>query len=148
MRGITVPHGIHLRAVRYCRLVQQEVQPESILFLHLRTLIILHVITGTRGAIVVPLGSLLLFALISKNIKLMSAAAVGGICIYVFFAFTYVGESNYMIRRMRTAFRPNKDASYLVRKQNQKKLAEYLRNKPFGEGLGWAVWKPGDLATG
>ena len=28
-----------------------------------------------------------------------------------------------MIRRMRTAFRPNKDASYLVRKQNQKKLA-------------------------
>lgn len=93
-------------------------------------------ITGTRGAIVVPLGSLLLFALISKNIKLMSAAAVGGICIYVFFAFTYVGESNYMIRRMRTAFRPNKDASYLVRKQNQKKLAEYLRNKPFGEGLG------------
>ena len=33
-------------------------------------------ITGTRGAIVVPLGSLLLFALISKNIKLMSAAAV------------------------------------------------------------------------
>ena len=93
-------------------------------------------ITGTRGAIVVPLGSLLLFALISKNIKLMSAAAVGGICIYVFFAFTYVGESNYMIRRMRTAFRPNKDASYLVRKQNQKKLAEYLRNRPFGEGLG------------
>ena len=83
-----------------------------------------------------PLGSLLLFALISKNIKLMSAAAVGGICIYVFFAFTYVGESNYMIRRMRTAFRPNKDASYLVRKQNQKKLAEYLRNRPFGEGLG------------
>ena len=41
-----------------------------------------------------------------------------------------------MIRRMRTAFRPNKDASYLVRKQNRQKLAEYLRDKPFGEGLG------------
>jgi len=37
---------------------------------------------------------------------------------------------------MRTAFRPSKDASYLVRKQNQQKLAEYLRYKPFGEGLG------------
>ena len=93
-------------------------------------------ITGTRGAIVVPLGSLLLFALISKNIKLMSAATVAGICIYVFFAFTYIGESNYMIRRMRTAFRPNKDASFLVRKQNQQRLAEYLRYRPFGEGLG------------
>ena len=78
----------------------------------------------------------------------MSAAAVGGICIYVFFAFTYVGESNYMIRRMRTAFRPNKDASYLVRKQNQKKLAEYLRNRPFGEGLGLGGVEAGDSEAG
>lgn len=93
-------------------------------------------ITGTRGAIVVPLGGLLLFALISKNIKLMSITTIVGVCIYVFFAFTYVGESNYMIRRMRTAFRPNKDASYLVRKRNQQRLAEYLKYKPFGEGLG------------
>ena len=53
-----------------------------------------------------------------------------------------------MIRRMRTAFRPNKDASYLVRKQNQKKLAEYLRNKPFGEGSAWAGVEAGDSATG
>ena len=36
-------HGIYLRAVRYCRLVLQEVQPESILLFHLRTLIILDV---------------------------------------------------------------------------------------------------------
>lgn len=129
-------HGIHLRAVRYYRLVQQEVQPESILFLHLRTLIILHVHYRYPRSYRSTPGQSAAFALISKNIKLMSAAAVGGICIYVFFAFTYVGESNYMIRRMRTAFRPNKDASYLVRKQNQKKLAEYLRNRPFGEGLG------------
>lgn len=105
-------------------------------------------ITGTRGAIVVPLGSLLLFALISKNIKLMSAAAVGGICIYVFFAFTYVGESNYMIRRMRTAFRPNKDASYLVRKQNQKSWRSISETNRSARGSAWAVWKPGDSATG
>ena len=37
---------------------------------------------------------------------------------------------------MRTAFRPTEDASYIVRKENQKKLAEYLKYKPFGEGLG------------
>ena len=85
--------------------------------------------TGTRGAIVVPLGGLLLFALISKNIRLMSAATVGGICIYVFFAFTYAGESNYMIRRMRTAFRPNKDASYLVRKQNRRRGSPEIRQQ-------------------
>lgn len=58
------------------------------------------------------------------------------IVFYVFFAHTYIGESNTSIRRMRTAFRPTEDASYIVRKENQKKLAEYLKYKPFGEGLG------------
>lgn len=96
----------------------------------------------------VPLGGLLLFALISKNIRLMSAATVGGICIYIFFAFTYAGESNYMIRRMRTAFRPNKDASYLVRKQNRQKLAEIPSGtSPSAKVSAWAAWKPGDSAT-
>ena len=56
--------------------------------------------------------------------------------IYIFFAFTTIGESNSSIRRMRTAFNPTKDASYIVRKENQKKLATYLKYKPFGEGLG------------
>jgi hypothetical protein len=37
---------------------------------------------------------------------------------------------------MRTAFHPEEDASYNVRKQNQEKLAAYLKNKPMGEGLG------------
>lgn len=41
-----------------------------------------------------------------------------------------------MIRRMRTTFRPTQDASFNVRKENQKKLALYLKDKPFGEGLG------------
>ena len=38
-----LPQITHLRAVRYCRFVLQEVQPESILLFHLRTLIILDV---------------------------------------------------------------------------------------------------------
>lgn len=92
--------------------------------------------SGTRGAMFVPLGGVLLFTLISKNIKLMCLSGIFGICIYVFFAFTYIGDSNPMISRMRTSFRPNKDASYLVRKRNQQTLAVYLKNKPFGEGLG------------
>lgn len=37
---------------------------------------------------------------------------------------------------MRTAFRPTDDPSYIVRQENRKKLAEYLKYKPFGEGLG------------
>lgn len=93
-------------------------------------------ISGTRGALFVPIGGIILLTFLSKNIKLMGATVFFGLFFYVFFAHTYIGESNTSIRRMRTAFRPTEDASYIVRKENQKKLAEYLKYKPFGEGLG------------
>ena len=93
-------------------------------------------ISGTRGALFVPIGGIILLTFLSKNIKLMGATVFFGLFFYVFFAHTYIGESNTSIRRMRTAFRPTEDASYIVRKENQKRLAEYLKYKPFGEGLG------------
>jgi len=93
-------------------------------------------LSGTRGAMAVPLGGLLLFCLMSKNSKLMVITAFTGIFIYVFFAQTNIGQSNAMIRRMRTTFRPTEDASFNVRIENQKKLAIYLKDRPFGEGLG------------
>lgn len=94
--------------------------------------------SGTRGAMMVPLSGLLLFCLIIKNIKLTLTGGILGILIYAFFAFTYIGEGNQFIRRMRTAFRPTEDASFNVRMENQKLIGEYLKDKPFGEGIGLA----------
>lgn len=93
-------------------------------------------ISGTRGAMFVPIGGIILFTFLSKNLKLMGTTVVLGLFLYIFFAFTYIGEGNPSIKRMRSAFRPTEDPSYLVRKENQKKLAVYLKHKPFGEGLG------------
>lgn len=93
-------------------------------------------LSGTRGAMAVPLGGLVLFGLISKKANLVIATGILGIIIYVFFAHTYIGQGNPMIRRMRTAFTPTEDASFNVRAENKKKLAVYLRKRPFGEGLG------------
>lgn len=93
-------------------------------------------LSGTRGAVVVPLGGIALYTILKKNV---SAAIIGGLTlsiIYSFFAFTYIGQSNDLIRRMRTAFRPSEDPSYIVRTENKKKLGAHLKNKPFGEGLG------------
>ncbi len=93
-------------------------------------------LSGTRGAMIVPLGGLVLYIIINKNYK---AVLLGGfllVLIYVFFAYTYIGQSNAMIRRMRTSFQPTEDASFNVRRENQKRLAEYLKYKPIGEGLG------------
>lgn len=94
--------------------------------------------SGTRGAMIVPLGGLVLFCLMNKKLKFTIVSAIIGIGIYVFFAFTYIGESNAMISRMRTSFRPTEDASFNVRIENQKKIAEYMKNRPFGEGIGLA----------
>lgn len=93
-------------------------------------------LSGTRGAMIVPIAGLALYTLISKQTKMVIGGASLLLLIYVFFAFTTIGESNSSIRRMRTAFNPSKDASYIVRKENQRKLASYLKHKPFGEGLG------------
>lgn len=92
--------------------------------------------SGTRGAIVVPLGGLFLFAIISKQTTTIIGSACILLFIYIFFAFTFIGQSNSTIQRMRTAFRPTEDASFNVRIENQKKLASYLQYRPFGEGLG------------
>lgn len=93
-------------------------------------------LSGTRGAMIVPVGGLALYIIISKNAKAIISGSATLLLIYMFFAFTTIGQSNTLIRRMRTAFTPTEDASFNVRRENQKKLAEYLKNKPFGEGLG------------
>lgn len=93
-------------------------------------------LSGTRGAMIVPLGGLALYTIISKNVKSMVIGSITLMLIYIFFAFTMIGQGNAQIRRMRTAFRPSEDASFNVRKENQKVLADHLKDKPFGEGLG------------
>jgi hypothetical protein len=95
-------------------------------------------VSGTRGAIFVPLGGGLLYILLNKNFKAFFIGLVLFAGIYLFFRYTYIGNSNYQIYRMRSAFRPEDDASYMVRIQNQKLFTEYLKTRPFGVGVGHA----------
>jgi hypothetical protein len=57
--------------------------------------------------------------------------------LFVFFKYTWIGQDNQYIRRMRTAFDLN-DASLQVRLENQQRLSVYLADKPFGGGIGHA----------
>lgn len=91
--------------------------------------------SGTRGAIAVPLAGLLLLIVLSKNVKTIIITFSVLTFIYFFFTATNIGQGNSYIRRMRTAFNPN-EPSLVVRKENQKILAKYLKDKPYGEGLG------------
>lgn len=94
-------------------------------------------ISGTRGAIAVPIMGFALYILLKKNMKVLILGALMGISVFVFFKYTTIGSSNYTINRMRTAFDPN-DASLQVRLENQRKLKSYMASRPFGGGIGSA----------
>ena len=93
-------------------------------------------LSGTRSAMAIPLGGICAYFILSKNVKAMLVSGGLLMVIYVFFAFTYIGHGNVMIRRMRSTFRPTEDASFNVRTENQSKFAKHLKNRWFGEGLG------------
>lgn len=91
--------------------------------------------SGTRGAIVIPMAGLALYCLLCKNLKVMIISITTGALLFAFFAFTDIGDGNSVIRRMRTAFRPTEDGSFNVRVENRKLIADYLENHPWGTGL-------------
>jgi O-antigen ligase len=95
--------------------------------------------SGTRGAMIVPMGGLALYCLISKNVKITVTSALTVMVMYVFFAFTTIGDENAVIHRMRTAFRPSEDASMTARFMNQEAIAAYLQTHPLGAGLGKGI---------
>ena len=94
-------------------------------------------ISGTRGAISVPLGGFLLYFVLRKNWYVMISGFVLLAVVYIFFKYTLIGQDNQQIRRMRSAFDPN-DPSLQVRLANQRKLSTYLASRPFGGGIGHA----------
>ncbi|PKP45318.1 MAG: O-antigen ligase domain-containing protein [Bacteroidetes bacterium HGW-Bacteroidetes-11] len=93
------------------------------------------VLSGTRGALSIPLAGFMAFFILRKNLKVMIAGFFLLIIVFIFFKYTTIGQGNDQIRRMRTAFDPN-DASLRVRLENQEKLKTYLASRPFGGGIG------------
>ncbi len=94
-------------------------------------------LSGTRGAIAIPLAGLGTFFVLKKNKAVMFGGFVFLVIVFVFFKYTTIAQGNDQIRRMRTAFDPN-DASLQVRLENQRILSAYLATRPFGGGIGHA----------
>jgi hypothetical protein len=105
------------------------------------------VISGTRGAISIPIAGFALFLVLRKSGIVLVTGIVLLALLFVFFKFTYIGQSNQYIRRMRSAFNPN-DPSLQVRLENQKKLMTYLSSRPFGGGIGHAGVKAREYTPG
>lgn len=94
-------------------------------------------LSGTRGALAVPLSGFFLYAVLTKRIQILVSGSIVLILVFVFLKYTYIGQGNYEIRRARTALDPQ-DASFQVRRENQRLLSTYLASRPFGGGVGSA----------
>ena len=94
-------------------------------------------ISGTRGAMAVPVVGAIAFLLLKKNWSLIIiGVSVMGLA-FGTLKYTSVGSGIYEVQRMRTALDPN-NPSLLIRVENQRKLFEYLKTRPFGGGVGSA----------
>lgn len=97
-------------------------------------------ISGTRGAFFVVVGSLFIYLALNGRLKyLLIGCAVAGACFFLL-KYTSIGSGNADIVRLRTALDPN-DASLQLRLYNQARLSAYLTDHPLGGGVGSiGVW--------
>lgn len=92
-------------------------------------------VSGTRSAIVVPIVGMIVYLILCKNKRHILIGTSLLVASLLFLTQTTIGNSNALIRRMRTTF-DKEDASLQVRVINRKKMAPLLKDKPFGIGLG------------
>lgn len=91
--------------------------------------------SGTRTAILCMAGGFFVFLILSKSVRIMVPSAIIGTILLMLLVFTNIGNGNQQIRRMRSAF-DKKDASANVRDINKAAIAKYMKDAPWGIGIG------------
>lgn len=94
-------------------------------------------ISGTRGAMFVPISGFFMYLFLSKNFKTLLVGSAFFAVVFYILKFTFIGQGNYQVQRMRSALDPD-DPSFQVRLENQRKFKAYLSTRPFGGGIGTA----------
>ncbi len=106
---------------------------KRILYLVMFTCLFSMLYSGTRGAFVLVPAALILFGILRFNKTILFIAVSAGI---VFIFLINISTSNNTLYRFQSAFKPDKDLSYLVRKNNQKRIQPFIQSHPLGGGLG------------
>ena len=92
-------------------------------------------ISGTRGAMFVLIPGIFVALFLSKKIRILLIGGLIACSAFGLLKYTTIGHSNYHIHRLRTSVNPE-DESLNLRFHNQKILGNYLKDYPFGGGLG------------
>jgi hypothetical protein len=89
--------------------------------------------SGTRGAYVLIPAAMIVFAILKFNKKVILVSSVFAFLLAI---IVFIPTSNSTIYRFQSAFKPTEDASFNVRKQNQKRIQPFILSHPIGGGLG------------
>ncbi len=95
-----------------------------------------YAVSGTRSALFVLLAGYPAYLVLLRKPILVLRGALVAAPVVAILMFTHIGDSIYQINRIRTALHPSQDASFLVRLENQAKLRAYMKDLPFGAGIG------------
>jgi hypothetical protein len=116
--------------------ITSKIKKEKWLFLIISFFVVFNMFaSGTRTALFCMFGAFAVYLILSKSMKIAIPAAIFGIFIYIFLAFTNIANGNQQVRRMRSAFSKN-DASSKTRDINQETMRKYMRDAPWGIGIG------------
>ena len=91
--------------------------------------------SGTRTAIFCLGAGFMLYIVLSKSFKIAIPFTIAFILFACILMFTTIGNSNQQMRRMRSAFNRN-DASANVRDINKAAISKYMKEAPWGIGIG------------
>jgi putative inorganic carbon (HCO3(-)) transporter len=89
--------------------------------------------SGTRGAYVLVPAALFLFAILNYSKRVLMFTCIAAV-FFVVLMNVPTGDPNLL--RFQTAFKPNDDPSYKLRKYNQERIQPYILSHPIGFGLG------------
>lgn len=91
--------------------------------------------SGTRTAIFCIAAGLIVYIFLSKSVKIAVPFSIFVAILGFLLVFTNIGNGNQQIRRMRSAFNKD-DASANVRDVNKESIKKYIKDAPWGIGLG------------
>lgn len=116
--------------------ITNKLKRAKIFFLLVAALVIWGMFqSGTRTAIFCLAAGMMVYIFLSKSVKIAVPFSILFGIIAFLLVFTTIGNGNQQIRRMRSAFN-KEDASANVRDINQEAIKKYIRDIPWGIGLG------------
>lgn len=117
--------------------ITSKIRYDKIFFLLTAAIVIWGMFqSGTRTAMITLIAGFIVYLFLARSVKiLVPCIIIGGILLFILM-FTNIGNSNQQMRRMRSAFNRKEDASANVREINKSAIAKYMKEAPWGIGLG------------